>query len=140
MRPPRFVNVAGARLASRRVLPRVVFDYVDGGAEDEQTMHENLEAFRELSFVPQMAKGSPSPDLSMTVLGEELKLPVLLAPCGLVRLLHPDGPMGIARGSSEGDHLDSEHPRGRPSRACRFGRRWSTDVVPALLLGRCFRS
>jgi L-lactate dehydrogenase (cytochrome) len=100
MNPPRFVNVADARLASRRVLPRVVFDYVDGGAEDEQTMHENLVAFRELSFVPQMAKGKPSPDVSVTVLGEELKLPVLLAPCGLVRLMHPDGPIGIARAAA----------------------------------------
>src|ERR1700722_4669999 len=100
MNPPRFVNVADARLASRRALPRVVFDYVDGGAEDEQTMQENLAAFRELSFVPQMAKGSPSPDLSVTVLGEELKLPLLLAPCGLVRLMHPDGPAGIARAAA----------------------------------------
>jgi L-lactate dehydrogenase (cytochrome) len=98
--PPRFVNVADARLACLRVLPRVVFDYVDGGAEDEQTMHENLAAFRELSFTPRMAQSAKSPDLSVTVLGDELKLPILLAPCGLVRLLHPDGPTGIARAAA----------------------------------------
>lgn len=100
MSPARFVNVADARLACRRVLPRVVFDYIDGGAEDEQTMHRNVDAFGDLSFRPQMAVGTPAPDLSVSVLGETLRIPVVLAPCGLVRLMHPDGPIGVARAAA----------------------------------------
>jgi isopentenyl diphosphate isomerase/L-lactate dehydrogenase-like FMN-dependent dehydrogenase len=93
-------SVADARQRARRVLPRVVFDYVDGGAEDEVTMAENERAFRELAFRPRMAVGVAEPDLGTTVLGTELSFPVLLAPCGLVRLLHPDGAAGAGRAAA----------------------------------------
>ncbi len=93
----RINSVADARRLARRVLPRVIFDYVDGGAEDEVTMGENERAFREISFRPRMALRTPEPGLEATVLGIPLALPVLLAPCGLVRLMHPDGATGVAR-------------------------------------------
>jgi L-lactate dehydrogenase (cytochrome) len=97
---PRFVNVADARRRARRVLPRVVFDYVDGGAEDEHTMSENTAAFREISFRPHMAVGAVEPSLSVKVFGTNLRLPVILAPCGLVRLMHPDGADGAAQAAA----------------------------------------
>jgi L-lactate dehydrogenase (cytochrome) len=100
MSGPRFVNVADARLAAERVLPRVVFDYIDGGAEDEVTMRENNAAFRDLAFRPRMATGTVFPDLSVSVLGERIRLPVILAPCGLVRLMHPDAAAGAARAAA----------------------------------------
>jgi L-lactate dehydrogenase (cytochrome) len=95
-----FVNVADARARARRLLPRVVFEYVDGGAEDERTMHANEEAFAELSFSPRMATGTTDPSISVGLFGEQLSLPVILAPCGLIRLIHPDGGIGVARAAA----------------------------------------
>jgi L-lactate dehydrogenase (cytochrome) len=89
-------NVATARQRARRVLPRVVFDYVDGAADDELTMAANVDAWRSLDFAPRMANGAAEPDLATAVLGRPVALPVVLAPCGLVRLLHPDGAVGVA--------------------------------------------
>jgi L-lactate dehydrogenase (cytochrome) len=94
------LNVADARRRAKRALPKVVFDYVDGGAEDEHTMLANTTAWRELDFKPRMAVGSVVPNLSTRLFGETLRLPVILAPCGLVRLMHPDGATGVARAAS----------------------------------------
>ena len=93
----RINNVADARRLARRTLPRAVFDYIDGGAEDEVTMAENERAFRDVTFRPRMATRADVPDLTTTVLGTEISLPLLLAPCGLAGLMHPDGALGAAR-------------------------------------------
>jgi isopentenyl diphosphate isomerase/L-lactate dehydrogenase-like FMN-dependent dehydrogenase len=93
----RLHSVADARRAARRRLPTVVFDYVDGAADDEVTMRRNEEAFTAVEFRPKMASGMTEPRLATSVLGRSIELPVLLAPCGLVRLLHPDGAAGVAR-------------------------------------------
>ena len=93
----RINSVSDARSLARRTLPRVVFDYIDGGAEDELTMAENVQAFREVSFRPRMAVTTRQPKLATRVVGTELSLPLLLAPCGLVGLLHPAGALGVAR-------------------------------------------
>ena len=74
----------------------MVFDYIDGGAEDEVTMLENVRAFREIVFRPRMAVGSVQPQLATCVLGRQISLPIILAPCGLVVAMHPDGGAGIA--------------------------------------------
>ncbi len=100
MRLQRIVNVADARAAARRSLPAVVFDYIDGAADDEITMGQNTRAFGELSFRPRMAASTPSPDLSTTVLGTPVAMPVLLAPCGFVRAMHPDAGPGAARAAA----------------------------------------
>jgi len=97
----RIFNVADARRMAKRTIPRVVFDYIDGGAEDEVTMHENVAAFRQLTFRPRMAADAGSPDLATTIFGTPLSMPVLLAPCGLVRLMHPDGAIGAARAAAD---------------------------------------
>lgn len=94
------LNVEDARRRARRILPRVVFDYVDGGADDEVTMAENVAAWRRLAFRPRMGGEPGEPRLGTTVLGRPVSLPVLLAPCGLVRLMHPDGAAGAARAAA----------------------------------------
>jgi L-lactate dehydrogenase (cytochrome) len=94
------LSVADARRRARRVLPRVVFDYVDGAADDEVTMAENEAAYRELAFRPRAAVDTGEPSLSTTVVGTDLSLPVVLAPTGLIRLMHPDGPAGAARAAT----------------------------------------
>lgn len=94
-------SYADARRVARRVLPRAVFDYVDGGAEDEVTMRRNVAAFQELMFRPRMGVLNPAPDLTTSVLGTPIKMPVLTAPCGGMRLVHPDGDIGIANAAAK---------------------------------------
>ncbi len=98
-------NVADARRRARRTLPRVVYDYVDGGADDEITMAENERAFRDIAFRPRVAVDTGEPDLTTTVLGTRVSMPVLLAPCGLVRLMHPDSALGVGRAAAAKDTI-----------------------------------
>ena len=93
----RIVNVADARRFARRAVLRSVFDYVDAGAEDEVTKTDNEQAFRTLSFRPRAGVSVGQPEVGTTVLGTPVSMPVLLAPCGLVQLMHRDGALGIAR-------------------------------------------
>src|SRR5215470_14201437 len=101
VRPPRVVNVADLRRLAERRLPRVVFDYIDGGAESEITLRENCRAFEALSFRPRMGVPVPTCDLRTHVLGTELSLPFLLAPVGYSRLVHPQGEVAAARAAGE---------------------------------------
>jgi L-lactate dehydrogenase (cytochrome) len=91
------VNIEDWRALARRRLPKVVFDYLDGGAEDEITLRENRRAFEDVMFWPRHAVAAPCCDLSIRVLGEDLALPVLLAPVGYSRLMHPNGEIAAAR-------------------------------------------
>ena len=76
----RAVSVADLRLAAKKRLPRVVFDYIDGGADAEVTLRENCRAFEDVTFRPRSAVATASCDLRTTVLGSSLDLPVLLGP------------------------------------------------------------
>jgi isopentenyl diphosphate isomerase/L-lactate dehydrogenase-like FMN-dependent dehydrogenase len=91
-----FHSVDDARRRARRILPRVVFDYVDGGADDEVTLRENRRAYEAVTFRPRGAV-HVKPDLRTTVLGTPVEFPVLCAPCGFVRVVHPDGEIAVAR-------------------------------------------
>jgi isopentenyl diphosphate isomerase/L-lactate dehydrogenase-like FMN-dependent dehydrogenase len=90
-----------ARREAYRRLPRGIFEYIDGGAEDEVTLTRNLEAFRSLAFRPRMGVSVSSPVLETRVLGRILTFPVLVAPCGGMRLVHPEGDLGVARGAEQ---------------------------------------
>ena len=94
---PRVLNVDDLRRLAQRRLPRVVFDYLDGGAEDELTLRENRRAFEAVTFRPRHAVALPVCDLGTTVLGAALSFPVLLAPVGYSRLMHPGGEPAAAR-------------------------------------------
>ncbi len=94
---PRVISIEDLRSLSRRRLPEVVFDYLDGGAEDEVTLRENRRAFDAVTFRPRQAVPVPQCDLRARVLGVDLALPALLAPVGYSRLLHPSGEMAAAR-------------------------------------------
>jgi isopentenyl diphosphate isomerase/L-lactate dehydrogenase-like FMN-dependent dehydrogenase len=95
------LNFQDARKAARRRLPKSIFEYVDGGAEDEVTLGWNRQAFRDISFVPRGAVWVPDPVLATTVLGVPVSMPVMTAPCGGMRLIHPDGDLGIAAAASD---------------------------------------
>ncbi|HTZ96294.1 MAG TPA: alpha-hydroxy acid oxidase [Terriglobales bacterium] len=94
---PRIVSIEDFRPAARRRLPKVVFDYLDGGAEGEVTLRENRRAFEEVTLRPRQAVIFPQCDLRTRVLGFDLTLPFLLAPVGYSRLMHPDGEVAASR-------------------------------------------
>ncbi|MGH2928888.1 MAG: alpha-hydroxy acid oxidase, partial [Solirubrobacteraceae bacterium] len=96
----RIHSVHDARRIAKHRLPPVVFDYIEGAADDEITVRRNESAFTSVTFRPKMAVGPFEPVLSRTLLGWHLDLPVILAPCGLVRLFHVDGPAGVARAAA----------------------------------------
>ena len=91
MNVERAVNIADLRRLAQRRLPRIVFDYADGGAEDEITMRGNCRVFDTVTFRPRNASMVPYADLRTTVLGTTFDLPFLLAPIGSTRMFHPHG-------------------------------------------------
>ena len=97
VKSPRVVNIADLRVLAQRRLPRMVFDYLDGGAEAEVTLRENCRAFESVTFRPRQAVAVPDCDLRTRVLGIEVSFPALLAPVGYSRLMHPGGEVAAAR-------------------------------------------
>lgn len=98
---PHVVNINDLRTLARRRVPRVVFDYVDGGAEDEITLRENRRAFEEITFRPRQAVALPRCDLRTRVLGCDLSIPALLAPVGYTRVIHASGEVAAARAAGQ---------------------------------------
>jgi L-lactate dehydrogenase (cytochrome) len=94
---PRVVNIADLRERARRRLPALVFNYIDGAAEDEITLARNRDAFTEVTFRPRQCVAVPACDLRTTVLGTELAVPFLLAPVGNIRSFYPMADVHAAR-------------------------------------------
>lgn len=96
-RMSRALNIDDLRELARRRVPKIVFNYIDGGAEAEWTLNENRRAFDAVTFRPHHAVAVPLCDLRTRVLGTELSMPILLAPVGYLRVMHPDGELAAAR-------------------------------------------
>jgi len=79
----------------------MVFDYIDGGADAEVTLRENVGAFEEVTFRPRGAVATPAVDLRVDLLGTRLDLPVLLAPLGSSRMFYPRGEVVAARAAGQ---------------------------------------
>src|ERR1041385_3211118 len=99
--PPRVLNIEDLRRRARRRLPRVVFDYIDGGAEDESTLRANCRAFEAVTLRPRCAVATPVCDLHTTVLGTSVSMPLILAPVGSCRLMFPRGEEAVARAAGD---------------------------------------
>ena len=97
----RAVNIEDLRRAARRRLPRVVFDYIDGGADAEITLRENCRAFAAITFRPRCAVETPPPDLRTSVLGLPVSVPFLFAPVGSSRMFYPRGEEAAARAAGK---------------------------------------
>jgi len=93
----RAASVADLRTISRRRLPGGVFDYIDGGAEDEIAMARNADAYRRVEFRPRVLQGVGDADPATTLLGRPLAFPLVLAPTGFSRMAHPEGELAVAR-------------------------------------------
>ena len=94
---PRVVNIEDLRTLARARLPKIVFDYLDGGAEDEVTLQENQRAFNAVTFRPRLAVPTYQCDLRARVLGSDVSFPALLAPVGYSRLMHAAGEVAASR-------------------------------------------
>jgi L-lactate dehydrogenase (cytochrome) len=90
-------DVSDLRRVAKRRIPRPVFDYVDGAADEEISVAANAAAFRAWRFLPRVLAAVASVDTSAPVLGAPLPVPMLLGPAGYTRMLHPDGEIGAAR-------------------------------------------
>lgn len=89
-------SVADLRRLARQALPRMVFDFCDGGAGDEWTLRRNEAAFAEVELLPEPLHGTTERDLSSELFGRRLALPVLLGPTGMAGMLWPDGELATA--------------------------------------------
>jgi len=82
---------------SRQKLPRPTWEYISTGSEDQVTLAENTNAFRRIGVLPPVLHGVGQADLSTTVLGQKIDLPVMLAPVAGLKMFHPDGAQASAR-------------------------------------------
>jgi isopentenyl diphosphate isomerase/L-lactate dehydrogenase-like FMN-dependent dehydrogenase len=94
------VNVADYERLAEQALPQDVFGYYAGGAEDEQTLRDNLAAWTRWHLRPRVLVDVGGVTTSTTVLGQEVALPILLAPVAYQGLAHPDGERGSARAAA----------------------------------------
>lgn len=99
----RAASVSDLRKIARRRLPGGVFDYIDGGAEDERTLARNSDAFAELTFRPRVLRDVSSVDPSTTLLGRQLPLPLVLSPTGFTRIADPQGELAVARAAARAE-------------------------------------
>jgi L-lactate dehydrogenase (cytochrome) len=96
-------SVGDLRRIARRRLPRGVFDYIDGGAEDERTLRNNSDAFARIEFRPRVLRSVAAIDTSTTLLGRPLPFPLALAPTGFTRIADPEGELAVARAAARAD-------------------------------------
>ena len=96
-------DIEDLRRIARRRLPRGVFDYIDGGAEDEITLRRNTAAFRELEFRPRVLRDVGVIDTTTQLLGRTLPVPLVLAPTGFTRIVCPEGELAVARAAAAAD-------------------------------------
>lgn len=96
----RYPSIRSMRGAARRRLPQAVFDFADGGAEDEVTLRRNEGAFQRYALLPRPLQGTHLRDQSVTLFGQTLSSPVLIGPTGLAGLFWPRGEIAAAQAAA----------------------------------------
>jgi L-lactate dehydrogenase (cytochrome) len=99
--PARAATIGDLRELARRRVPRMVFDYIDGGADAEVSLRGNCRVFEEITFRPRAAVSTPSVELRTTVAGTTIELPFMLAPIGSSRLFYPRGEVAAASAAGQ---------------------------------------
>jgi L-lactate dehydrogenase (cytochrome) len=94
-------NIEDLRRLARRRLPRALFDFVDGGAQDEVTLRANQSDFQKLALLPRVLTDVSRRDQSVTVLGQTLQQPLILAPTGMPGMLWPHGALAAAQAADK---------------------------------------
>jgi len=90
-------NVEDFRRLAKRRLPGPVFDYIDGGADDETTLRRNVSAYGDCDLVPNVLAGVAEVDMSVEVLGRRIAMPLMLSPTAMQRLFHWEGERAVGR-------------------------------------------
>ena len=101
MRAADCYNYQQFRKLAKRRLPGPIFHYIDGAADDEVTYRRNTEAYEACDLVPNVLAGVEDVDMSVTVMGQKLAMPVYCAPTALQRLFHHEGERAVARAASK---------------------------------------
>jgi L-lactate dehydrogenase (cytochrome) len=103
----RAASVADLRKIAKRRLPRGVFGYIDGAAEDEITLAANSAAYRAIGFRPRVLRDVHDVDPSTTLLGRPLPMPLVLAPTGFTRIADSQGELAVARAAARARLADT---------------------------------
>ena len=99
------INLFDYEAGAKQVLPHNIWDYIKGGAMDEFTTRRNRSAFEDLTLRPRFLRDVTRRDISTTVLGETISLPVMLCPAGAQMMAHPEGEVATARGAGMSNTL-----------------------------------
>ncbi|WP_338503554.1 alpha-hydroxy acid oxidase [Sphingomonas kaistensis] len=94
-------NIADLRRLARRALPRPIFDYIDGGADDEWTLARNSTAFTDYELIPDVLTDVSAIRTATSLFGQPVSAPVMLAPTGLTRMFHPEAELAVARAAAK---------------------------------------
>ncbi|KAH0783893.1 hypothetical protein KY290_003491 [Solanum tuberosum] len=94
------VNVNEFQELARKVLPKMYYDFFAGGAEDEYTLKENIEAFHRITIQPRILVDVSRIDMSTFILGHKTSAPIIVAPSAAHQLAHPEGEVATARGAA----------------------------------------
>ena len=94
-------NVRDFRKLAKKRLPGPIFHYIDGAADDEITYKRNTEAFEKCDLVPNVLSGVNKVDMSTTVMGQKLDMPLYCAPTALQRLFHHEGEIAVAKAAEK---------------------------------------
>ena len=116
----RAANVMDLRAIARR-LPGGVFDYIDGGAEDERSLARSMTAFADIEFKPRVLRDVSEIDTTTTLLGEPMAFPFIAAPTGFTRIAHSEGELAVARAAGAPGFPSRSRPS-RPDRSKRSQR------------------
>jgi L-lactate dehydrogenase (cytochrome) len=96
----RAYSIGAMRLLAKKTLPRFVFDFADGAAEDEWTLRRNERAFDDFALMPKPLQGAAARDLSFELFGSRISMPVMIGPTGLAGLFWPRGEECVARAAA----------------------------------------
>ncbi|WP_426408941.1 alpha-hydroxy acid oxidase [Bradyrhizobium ganzhouense] len=94
-------NFHDFRRLARHRLPGPIFNYIDGGADDETTLRRNSASFEHCDLLPNVLRGVQQVDLSVTVMGQKLAQPFYCSPTALQRLFHHDGERAVAAAAAK---------------------------------------
>jgi L-lactate dehydrogenase (cytochrome) len=94
-------NFNDFRILAKKKLPAPIFHYIDGGADDEVTLRRNTSAFDDCDLIPNILASVGKPDLSTSIFGRKIDMPIFLSPTAMQRLYHPDGDKASARAAEK---------------------------------------
>ena len=94
-------TVEDFRKLAKKKLPAPIFHYIDGGADDETTLKRNTNSFDDCDLIPNILRSVGEPDLSTTVFGRKIDMPIFLSPTAMQSLYHPDGDKASARAAEK---------------------------------------